>query len=165
VGRCSARRIARYRELAERRGYGEKSLAEYDPDLWFAGAIKEDVRGLRDRGDFTLARWDPLTDVYTWKDSKNYHQTPWYCFQKAVKDHQNEDWEVLSRANLMGLECRRCSWRVASARRWIGWASRNYGQCPSFSRHLILYTTDNYQKGPKHLILDTGPNRYITSSV
>ena len=97
-------RIGRYRELAERAGYGDRALPEYDPDLWLEDAIHENVRGLRDRSDFTLARWDPLTDVYSWKDSVNYRNTSWHCFQQAVKDHQNAAWEVLSRTNLMGLE-------------------------------------------------------------
>ena len=97
-------RIGRYRELAGRAGYGDRVLPEYDHDLWLDDAIHENVRGLRDRSDFTLARWDPLTDVYTWKDSVNCYKTPWHCFQQAVKDHQNEPWEVLSRTNLMGLE-------------------------------------------------------------
>jgi hypothetical protein len=97
-------RIARYLELTEASGYGDRRLPEYDVDLWLEGAIKESVRGLRDRGDFTLARWDPLADKYTWKDRQNYKQTPWYRFQEAVKDHQNESWEILAAGNLKGME-------------------------------------------------------------
>lgn len=97
-------RIARYLELSEQVGYGDQRLAEYDDDRWLDEAIKESVRGLRDRGDFTLARWDPFTDKYTWKDRQKYKQTPWYRFQESVKSHQNESWEILAAGNLKGMD-------------------------------------------------------------
>jgi hypothetical protein len=53
-------RIARYRQLSAQAGYGDRELPEYDDDKWLDEALKEEVRGLRDRTDFTLARWDPF---------------------------------------------------------------------------------------------------------
>ena len=97
-------RIARYRELSTRTGYGATELPPYDDDRWLDGALHEEVRGLRDRSDMTLARWDPLSDVYTWADRKKYRTTDWYRFQEAVKDHQNTAWDILSQSNLKGLE-------------------------------------------------------------
>lgn len=97
-------RTARYRELSDRASYGDRELVKYDEDLWLEEALNENVRGLRDRGDFTLARWDPFTDKYTWKDRQNFMQTSWFRFQEAVKDHQNESWEVLAAGNMQGLE-------------------------------------------------------------
>ncbi|MCJ7600454.1 MAG: hypothetical protein MUO63_03005 [Desulfobulbaceae bacterium] len=97
-------RIARYRQLSGQAGYGDRELPEYDDDKWLDEALKEEVRGLRDRSDFTLARWDPLADVYSWADRRNYKKTDWYCFVEAVKDHQNAAWDILSASNLKGLE-------------------------------------------------------------
>jgi hypothetical protein len=97
-------RIARYRQLSAQAGYGDRELPEYDDDKWLDEALKEEVRGLRDRSDFTLARWDPLSDVYSWADRRNYKKTDWYYFVEAVKDHQNAAWDILSASNLKGLE-------------------------------------------------------------
>jgi len=97
-------RIARYKELAETREYGMGQIAEYDEDRWLEQAVNEKVRGLRDRSDLFLSRWDPLTDIYTWKDSERYNETHWYRFQEAVKQHQGETWEILKDKNLKGLE-------------------------------------------------------------
>jgi hypothetical protein len=99
----SDERIARYRQLSSTADYGDRELPEYDVDLWLEQALNENVRGLRDRSDFTLARFDPFQDVYTWKKG-NYQQSDWYCFQEAVKNHQNTAWDILSRKNLKGLE-------------------------------------------------------------
>ncbi len=99
----AGKRISRYRRLSIQPGYGDAELSVYDKDKWLDDAMNEDVRGLRDRSDFTLARWDPLTDVYSWK-GRNCRQTPWYRFQEAVKDHQSIAWDILSSANLKGLQ-------------------------------------------------------------
>ena len=97
-------RTDRYLELAESAEYGDTSLPHYDEDLWFDEAVNEHVRGLRDRSDVALLRFDPLTDKYTWKDSRSYRQTNWYLFQEAVKEHQNEAWDILTSSNLKGLD-------------------------------------------------------------
>lgn len=102
-GQCNER-IARYRELSEMADFGDRKLEVYDEDKWIEEAIKEKVRGLRDRSDITLARWDPLQDVYSWANKRNYKQSHWYCFQEAVKAHQNSAWDILSQSNLKGLE-------------------------------------------------------------
>lgn len=99
-----AERTARYLELSTREGYGATELPPYDHDKWLEAALNEEVRGLRDRSDMTLARWDPLSDVYTWADRKSYRATDWYRFQEAVKGHQNTAWDILSQSNLKGLE-------------------------------------------------------------
>ncbi len=99
-----SRRIARYRELAQAPEYGGRELEPYDAHRWMDDAVNEAVRGLRDRSGMFLSRWDPLTDIFTWKDSENYTQTHWYRFQEAVKAHQNETWEILADRNFQGLE-------------------------------------------------------------
>jgi len=97
-------RIARYRELSATAPYGDVKLDEYDDDKWLDEAINENVRGLRDKSDFMLSRWDPLTDVYNWRNHSNYENTHWYRFQEAVKIHQDETWEILSKKNFRTLK-------------------------------------------------------------
>jgi hypothetical protein len=97
-------RIARYCELSLQPDYGDTKLPKYDDDRWIEDALNENVRGLRDRSDFSLARYDPFNDIYTWKNRKNYKSTDWFHFQTAVKDHQNKAWEILSQSNLKGLQ-------------------------------------------------------------
>jgi hypothetical protein len=99
-----SRRIARYRELARAPEYGGRELEEYDKDRWMDEAVNEAVRGLRDRSDWVLAHLDPLTDLYTWKDRENHRQTHWHRFQEAVKQHQNETWQILAERSFQGLE-------------------------------------------------------------
>jgi hypothetical protein len=94
------RRIDRYRELARTPEYGGMELESYDAHRW----MDEAVRGLRDRSDWVLARLDPFTDLYTWKDRENYKQTHWHRFQEAVKQHQNQTWQILVDRNFQGLE-------------------------------------------------------------
>ncbi|PKN05240.1 MAG: hypothetical protein CVU74_02795 [Deltaproteobacteria bacterium HGW-Deltaproteobacteria-9] len=99
-----SRRIARYRKLSRAPEYGGRELEEYDAHRWMDEAVNEKVRGLRDRSDLFLARFDPLTDLYTWKDRESYKQTHWHRFQEAVKQHQNETWQILADRNFQGLE-------------------------------------------------------------
>lgn len=99
-----SRRIARYRELARAHEYGGRELEPYYAHSWMDEAVNEAVLGFRDRSDLFLARLDPMTDSYTWKDRENYKQTHWYRFQEAVKQHQNETWEILAERNFQGLE-------------------------------------------------------------
>lgn len=99
-----SRRIARYRELARAPKYGGREMDRYDACKWMDEAVNEDVRGLRNRSDFFLARLDPLTDVFTWKDREGYKQTHWHRLQEAVKEHQNETWHILAERNFQGLE-------------------------------------------------------------
>ena len=97
-------RIDRYLELAASAEYGDRPLPRYDEDLWFDQAVNEHVRGLRDRGDAALLRFDPLTDRYTWKEPATHRQTDWHRFQEAVKAHQDETWDILAASNLRGLD-------------------------------------------------------------
>jgi hypothetical protein len=86
-------RIERYKELSqEKLGY---EIPEYDEYQWFEEAVNEKVRGLRDRSDEYLARWDPLTDIYTWRKPRKYKETNWYKFQQAVKVNQDTTWGIL----------------------------------------------------------------------
>jgi hypothetical protein len=98
------RRITRYRDLSRTPEYGGSEMAPYDADRWMDDAVNEAVRGLRDRSDFILARWDPLKDSFTWKDRENYRQTHWYRFQESIKQHQNETWQILADRSFQGLE-------------------------------------------------------------
>jgi hypothetical protein len=97
-------RIARCKELGTEASYGGSIIPEYDHDGWVEAAINIRVRGLRDRSDFVLSKWDPFGDICSWADSNNYQETDWYCFQEAVKNHQNTSWDILSASNLNGLQ-------------------------------------------------------------
>jgi hypothetical protein len=98
------RRTARYRELARTSEYGGREMEPYNAQGWMDEAVDEDVRGLRDRSGTLLARLDPFTDRYPWKDRENYKQTHWHRFQEAVKQHQKETWGILADRNFQGLE-------------------------------------------------------------
>lgn len=100
----SQERIARYVELSLTADYGDTALREYDEDRWLHEVVDEDVRGLRDKSDSRLTRWDPFTDDYHWRNRRTYKQSDWYRFQEAVKAHQNETWAILAASNLKGLE-------------------------------------------------------------
>jgi uncharacterized protein (UPF0305 family) len=97
-------RIGRYKELSETNNYGGKLIESYDENKWFEEAVNENVRGIRDRSDIFLTRWDPITDIYTWKDPNIYKQSHWYRFQESVKQHQKETLDILMKTNLKGLE-------------------------------------------------------------
>lgn len=97
-------RINRYIRLSETAPYGGKTLIEYDEDEWFDDAVNEDVRGLRDKSDFSLSRWDPFTDQYTWKNILKYKEKPWFKFQEAVIAHQNDAWDVLNEVTFSKLD-------------------------------------------------------------
>jgi len=99
-----AERMARYNTLATEPEYGNAEITPYDEHRWLEQAVNEKVRGLRDRSDLFLARWDPLTDIYTWKDPSHYPQTHWHRFQDAIKQHQDDTWGILKESNLKGLE-------------------------------------------------------------
>lgn len=91
----SKARIERYKELSlENLGY---EIPEYDDYKWFEEAVNENVRGLRDRSDVYLTRWDPLTDIYTWRKPRKYKETDWYRFQEAVKANQDMTWDILDK--------------------------------------------------------------------
>lgn len=86
-------RIERYIELSQNMlGY---ETPEYDEYAWFEEAVNEKVRGLRDKSDSFLTRWDPLTDIYTWREPRKYKETNWYKFQEAVKSNQDTTWDIL----------------------------------------------------------------------
>ena len=97
-------RTAKYIELSESEAYGSSRLVKYDPEQWFDDVVNEQVRGLRDRSDSLLTRFDPASDIYTWRNSKKRKQSDWYKFQEAVKSHQSETWEILEASNLKGLQ-------------------------------------------------------------
>lgn len=82
-------RIAKYIKLSTNKAYGGSKLIQFDVDEWFDEVVNEDVRGLKDFSDFTLAKYDPFTDIYTWKDEENYKESNWYRFQEAVKSYQD----------------------------------------------------------------------------
>jgi hypothetical protein len=88
-------RIEKYKAFSkENIGF---EIPEYDEYEWFEEAINEKVRFLRDRSDETLTRYDPFTDVYSWKMPRKYKETNWYKFQEAVKNHQDTAWDMLEK--------------------------------------------------------------------
>ncbi len=97
-------RIARYIQLSQTPDYGDTEIPEYDEDRWLSDALNEEVRGLRDKSDSMLTRWDPFTDVYTWKNEATYKHAPWFRFQEAVKTHQDATWTILDETTFNGLE-------------------------------------------------------------
>jgi hypothetical protein len=99
-----AERIERFLALSVKRGYGGRELVRYDANAWASAAIREEVRGLRDRSDYPLAHWDPLKDAYRWADPERSREADWYRFQEAVKAHQSDAWAILGQRNFKGLE-------------------------------------------------------------
>jgi hypothetical protein len=88
-------RIEKYKEVSQKMlGF---DIPAYDEYVWFENAVNEQVRGLRDKSDNFLTRWDPLTDIYTWKTPEGYTKTDWFRFQEAVKTNQEEAWEILNK--------------------------------------------------------------------
>ena len=102
TNKMRAERIGRYRELAATKAYGSEMLSDYDENEWFAQAINEKVRGLRDR-DSEWSRLTVLKDRYTWRNPDSYRQSHWYRFQEAVKAHQDETWGILKESTFNGL--------------------------------------------------------------
>jgi hypothetical protein len=103
-GAHADQRITRYCELSSTPEYGGREMERYNARRWMDEAVNEKVRGLRDRSDYFLARLDPLTDSYFWKNRESYRETHWYRFQEAVKEHQNETWQILENRNFQGLD-------------------------------------------------------------
>ena len=99
-------RIEKYQKLSERAAYGDKRLKTYDAYEWFEDAVNEDVRGLRDHSDFFLSRWDPIRDIYSWKDPGSYKTSNWYKFQEAVKSCQNDAWAITDENTFKNMDLR-----------------------------------------------------------
>jgi hypothetical protein len=109
LARCLAEkgaqeRLTKYNELALSSEYGGREIRPYHADEWMNEAVRERVRGLRDRSGTLIARLDPFVDVYEWQDRKNYRETHWFRFQEAVKEHQRATWRLLAEKNFLGLE-------------------------------------------------------------
>lgn len=79
-------RISGYCRLGKNQDCGEKEIPEYVKNSWFDEAINEDG-------------FKPIVSDLTWKDSTKYKDTNWYKFQEAVKQHQNETWDILKGRN------------------------------------------------------------------
>lgn len=97
-------RIARYLELSARPEYGGVALPVYDGELWLTVAVNQKVRGLKDTRKALIAEFNPLPDIFTWRNPGAYQQTDWFRFQQAVIDHQNQAWTILSQTNMKYLE-------------------------------------------------------------
>jgi len=97
----AASRMGRYMALAHKERYGDKPLPDYDPKAWFNEAVRSDTRGLPDNC-FT---WTPtlFSDAYHCKNPQDYHQSHWYLFQEAIKEHQHDMSAMLRGRNLKGL--------------------------------------------------------------
>lgn len=94
-------RIQRYRALSEESAYGGHRMAEFDSQLWFNQAVRQEVHGLPDQTTL-LSKLDILNDAYFWKE--NYTTSDWYQFQEAAKAQQSEAWEILCDRTLHYLE-------------------------------------------------------------
>ena len=93
-------RLARYRELASRPGYGGAALTTYDPQQWLDEAVHEDVRGLSDRRSLWPFDFTIFPDIFTWKNPAQYKTSHWYRFQEAIKRHQETSMAILRSRNL-----------------------------------------------------------------
>lgn len=100
-------RINRYISLSIKDEYGATELEKYEKDIWFDEVVNEQIKGIRDRSvisvegiSVALNRYDPITDIYTWKDKNNYKDSHWYKFQEAVKAHQDNALDILNKKNL-----------------------------------------------------------------
>ncbi|MBF8984064.1 hypothetical protein IZY60_10995 [Lutibacter sp. B2] len=84
-------RIKRYKELANRKEYGNTELKDYTKDEWFYDAVK-------------LNTEETKSDLYNWKDQKHYKKSDWYMFQEAVKEHQEEAMNILKERNFKDIQ-------------------------------------------------------------
>lgn len=75
-------RIKKYREVIKE--LTKKEFPLYNAREWFDEAINEKVRLFRD-ATYGIGL---LQDKYFWKNTSNYHNTSWYKFQEAIKEHQ-----------------------------------------------------------------------------
>jgi hypothetical protein len=97
-------RINRYIELSQRAEYGSKTIDGYKSKRWINDAVEEDLFKLQIEDDDALNMLNPFHMPLNWKDETNYKTTNWYKFQEAVKNHQNDVWQLLEKRNFANVE-------------------------------------------------------------
>ena len=66
--------------------------------------VKSTIGVVRKVNFFLVDRIKLLRNTYIWKDNDNYQHTDWYRFQEAVKQNQNESWQILYDCTLKEME-------------------------------------------------------------
>jgi hypothetical protein len=100
----SSGRISSYRRFSCKPEYGGIKIDKYDDKLWINEAVSEKGEKSWDWSINTQSGPDITTkDNYFWKDPDRYKQTNWYLFQEAVKEHQNNTWEIVKNRNFKEL--------------------------------------------------------------
>lgn len=97
-------RISRYKELSHNPEYGNKTIPEYKSKNWINDAVKEDLFKIQIEDDDALNMLNPFKMPLSWKDDTKYKETNWYKFQEAVKNQQNEVWQILEKRNFANVE-------------------------------------------------------------
>lgn len=97
-------RINRYKQLSQTSDFGGRLIPEYNEYVWLDEAVVEDTMGIIIKSGSIWDSLNPFPETFTWKDSANYTETNWYKFQEAIKQHQNETWDILKAANFANVE-------------------------------------------------------------
>ena len=92
-------RITNYKRLSLYTDFGSKTIPNYDEDDWINKAVTEDVLGLKIKYNYTWNALLPFPEKFHWADLNNYKNSNWYNFQEAIKNHQNETWDILKDEN------------------------------------------------------------------
>jgi len=80
------------------KGYKNKLnwLSDFDEKKWFDEAIKTKVHGMEDSQNGILSKFTIFKDENYWKEGVNKHDTHWYRFQQAIKEHEKLALSLLS---------------------------------------------------------------------
>jgi hypothetical protein len=97
------RRIDRYLHLSMKPEYGGREIPTYDYGLWFRAAIKEVWKPVTPGEVLLYNPREPIRE-YSWRDPALYHQSAWYRFQAAVKDHQDFAWKLMEKGPFKDIE-------------------------------------------------------------
>jgi len=90
-------RIKRYQILSQGEEYGNVILSGYNKKKW----MEEVISGILSDFGIKIAEWlnylFPKLRIHSWKKNIIYKESNWFKFQEAVKDHQNEAWDILNK--------------------------------------------------------------------
>ncbi|MEJ2669088.1 MAG: hypothetical protein P8077_02100 [Gammaproteobacteria bacterium] len=63
-------------------------LKPFDEREWFDQAIESEVRGQEDTHEGLMARFTLFEDRHYWREDTDHQTSHWFCFQEAVKEHE-----------------------------------------------------------------------------
>ncbi|MBT3488532.1 MAG: hypothetical protein HN455_02545, partial [Gammaproteobacteria bacterium] len=72
-------------------------LEAFDERTWFDAAIETEVNGLPDTHQGLTSKFTLFKDDFFWREDQTPDTTDWYKFQEAVKEHESDTLQVLSK--------------------------------------------------------------------